>query len=121
MKKKIGIHIAMVVCAAVFLFSAGKIVWTLAEQYKEDKAFSDLAAKLSEVSGFSGRKQTVRMCRILPVQRTGTPARTEQGTEVQRRQPRDCFGAQRKGGRKTENGHGNGCSHRDAGTVSALL
>ncbi len=41
MKKKIGIHIAMGVCAAVFLFSAGKIVWTLAEQYKEDKAFSD--------------------------------------------------------------------------------
>ncbi len=56
MKKKIGIHIAMGVCAAVFLFSAGKIVWTLAEQYKEDKAFSDLAAKLSEVSGFSGEE-----------------------------------------------------------------
>lgn len=56
MKKKIGIHIAMAVCAAVFLLSAGKIVWSLAEQYKEDKAFSDLADKLSEAAGFSGEE-----------------------------------------------------------------
>ena len=60
MKKKIGIHIAMAVCAAMFLFSTGKIVGTLAEQYKEDKAFSDLAAKLSEAAGFSGEEDDSR-------------------------------------------------------------
>ncbi len=55
MKKKTGIHILMIIFAGIFLFSAGKIIWTLAEQYREEEAFEKMAAELSEAAGSSGQ------------------------------------------------------------------
>lgn len=58
MKKKTGIHVLMIIFAGIFLFSAGKIIWTLAEQYREEKAFEKMAAQLSEAAGSSEPEET---------------------------------------------------------------
>lgn len=120
MKRKIGRYAVMAFCIAMMLVSAGKIVWILAGQYKEDKAFSGLAARISGTAEFSGEENA-----------SGAEADSQDGQETGSADGENTSGAEStygtgnasgaESGNEGNGGAGNGsAAGTSTGTASAL-